>query len=714
MNKQGVMRPLKDGSGYSICYCKEENVGKLRCNHILESVPKYILPKPEIDENAQGFDKRKKRQAPRALLSMFGVLMLAGCTRHPVPTITPTENIETTPIESSLTVDSTEQTEFLETKEGEATIATNENSEITSAIIETDDETITTTFYETTVIVDTTEKSTKKTTTEEATSVENTGESVIVTTNSSVVVIPTSEPVIVPSVISPTETLPVATENTTEAPSTEETQHSTSKATQPSTTQKPSTTEQTTTQETTTRPTQPTTTQKATEPTTTQSTTQQTTEQREEWGAWRVVDQKKEYGNWSEWKTVRAATYDASGLNERTRDVKTITYYERTSNLGKKETRNQVTASSTERQTQDIPKLERPTQPSTPAPTQPTTQPTTEQQETWGQWKETNRKSNPIEWGNWVQTKAPTTTAQGEEKRVGTITTIITYTRTSSLGRTENRTETSTQTKTEFRSIPKLEVAETWGNWKETNRSEKAGNWSDWTVTKPATYTSTGERQRTRTITITITETRTSNKGNTENRTKTETRTETGKETIAQLTDKVIQDWTKTSEQITKQPTCCDKGTKTITETKKWASGKTETRTRTEEIAATGQHNWVKSTANVEVTYSLCQCKSTLKVFPARAINMSLVSDEALALWDDLMSDGEGEWLYSNLANKVFKTKDEAATWLWKCANMVQMYESLPGSKLLNWGLTLGLTGQLKETVKMEVEKCSHCGQIKP
>lgn len=34
--KKGKLRPLKDGSGYSICYAADENVGKRRCNHTLE------------------------------------------------------------------------------------------------------------------------------------------------------------------------------------------------------------------------------------------------------------------------------------------------------------------------------------------------------------------------------------------------------------------------------------------------------------------------------------------------------------------------------------------------------------------------------------------------------------------------------------------------------------------------------------------------------
>lgn len=35
---QVVMRPLKDGSGYSPCSASEENVGKRRCNHVHSSV----------------------------------------------------------------------------------------------------------------------------------------------------------------------------------------------------------------------------------------------------------------------------------------------------------------------------------------------------------------------------------------------------------------------------------------------------------------------------------------------------------------------------------------------------------------------------------------------------------------------------------------------------------------------------------------------------
>lgn len=33
-----VMRPLKDGSGYSACNASEDNVGKRRCNHTASTV----------------------------------------------------------------------------------------------------------------------------------------------------------------------------------------------------------------------------------------------------------------------------------------------------------------------------------------------------------------------------------------------------------------------------------------------------------------------------------------------------------------------------------------------------------------------------------------------------------------------------------------------------------------------------------------------------
>ena len=39
----GVIRPLKDGSGCSLCRAAEENVGKRRCQHILDSANMQVV-----------------------------------------------------------------------------------------------------------------------------------------------------------------------------------------------------------------------------------------------------------------------------------------------------------------------------------------------------------------------------------------------------------------------------------------------------------------------------------------------------------------------------------------------------------------------------------------------------------------------------------------------------------------------------------------------
>jgi intergrase/recombinase len=49
MRKIGVMRPRKDGTGYSLCVAKEENVGKRRCVHILTDASFEVVKQDGIN-----------------------------------------------------------------------------------------------------------------------------------------------------------------------------------------------------------------------------------------------------------------------------------------------------------------------------------------------------------------------------------------------------------------------------------------------------------------------------------------------------------------------------------------------------------------------------------------------------------------------------------------------------------------------------------------
>ena len=70
MSSKVVMRPLKDGSGYSPCSASEENVGKRRCNHTRSSVTFNVtvekvgsrIEEITVSDTYEKMDKRDKTE----------------------------------------------------------------------------------------------------------------------------------------------------------------------------------------------------------------------------------------------------------------------------------------------------------------------------------------------------------------------------------------------------------------------------------------------------------------------------------------------------------------------------------------------------------------------------------------------------------------------------------------------------------------------------
>ena len=64
-----VMRPLKDGSGFSVCQAEEENVGKKRCKHSYSEVSFKVkitkvdsrIKDIEVSDEYNKLDKRDKQ-----------------------------------------------------------------------------------------------------------------------------------------------------------------------------------------------------------------------------------------------------------------------------------------------------------------------------------------------------------------------------------------------------------------------------------------------------------------------------------------------------------------------------------------------------------------------------------------------------------------------------------------------------------------------------
>lgn len=80
--KEVVMRPLKDGSGFSPCSASEENVGKRRCNHTASSVSFNVkvnklgrsVQEVVVSEDYEKLDTRDKKEVISSFISSLPVI----------------------------------------------------------------------------------------------------------------------------------------------------------------------------------------------------------------------------------------------------------------------------------------------------------------------------------------------------------------------------------------------------------------------------------------------------------------------------------------------------------------------------------------------------------------------------------------------------------------------------------------------------------------
>lgn len=68
VKKVGKLRPLKDGSGFSICYSSDENVGKKRCLH--QSGEAFVIKNNTIKDTSEISEKEAEKNVKTKVLEI--------------------------------------------------------------------------------------------------------------------------------------------------------------------------------------------------------------------------------------------------------------------------------------------------------------------------------------------------------------------------------------------------------------------------------------------------------------------------------------------------------------------------------------------------------------------------------------------------------------------------------------------------------------------